>query len=94
MKSFRDEILDIILILKGEKKEDSIVKTQFKGLAKMKKILNKMDQTLEQFEYHKTNMNTGTKLLSFYVQDLLDLAQLKAGTIQKNIEMVNVNNPL
>ena len=39
-------------------------------------------------------MKTGTKLLSFYVQDLLDLAQLRAGTIKKNFENVNVNEPL
>jgi hypothetical protein len=39
-------------------------------------------------------METGTKLLSFYVQDLLDLAQLKGGTIEKNIEFINVNLPL
>jgi hypothetical protein len=33
-----------------------------------------MDENIEQFEYSKKNMSTGTKLLSFYVQDLLDLA--------------------
>ena len=39
-------------------------------------------------------MSTGCKLLSFYVQDLLDLAQMRAGTIKKNFEYINVNNPL
>jgi signal transduction histidine kinase len=53
-----------------------------------------MDNTLAEFTYTKQNMRTGTKLLGFYVQDLLDLAELKAGTIKKNIELVNINLPL
>ncbi len=50
--------------------------------------------SIRQFESQEKNMKTGCKLLSFYVQDLLDLAQLRAGTIKKNFEMTNVNNPL
>ena len=61
-------------------------------------IINKkladIDKNIKQFEYQKSNMKTGAKLLSFYVQDLLDLAQLRAGTIKKNFECVNVNLPL
>jgi signal transduction histidine kinase len=53
-----------------------------------------MDNTIADFTYTKQNMSTGTKLLGFYVQDLLDLAELKAGTIKKNIELVNINLPL
>lgn len=60
----------------------------------MKKLFKKMDDTLGQFTYSNKNMSTGTKLLSFYVQDLLDLAELKAGTIKKNIEFININSPL
>ena len=60
----------------------------------MKIVLKKMDITLEELTQQKQNMSTGTKLLSFYVQDLLDLAQFKAGSITKNIEFVNVNMPL
>ena len=34
---------------------------------------------------------TGAKLLGFYVQDLLDLAQMRSGKIVKNIEQVDIN---
>lgn len=39
----------------------------------------------------KDNIVTGTKLLGFYVQDMLDLAQIRSGKIVKNIERVDIN---
>jgi hypothetical protein len=69
-------------------------KSQYNGFSKCLNIFKKMDETLAQLTCTKKNMSTGTKLLSFYVQDLLDLAELKAGTIKKNIEYVNINIPL
>jgi signal transduction histidine kinase len=60
----------------------------------VRKITKKIDKSIRKFEDQLKNMKTGCKLLSFYVQDLLDLAQMKAGTIKKNFEMTNVNKPL
>ena len=40
------------------------------------------------------NIVTGAKLLGFYVQDMLDLAQIRSGTIVKNIERVDINEVL
>ena len=87
MKKFREEILKEIK--KEPKNSLSDDSHTF-----IKKKLADIDKNLKQFEYQKSNMKTGTKLLSFYVQDLLDLAQLRAGTIKKNFECVNVNIPL
>lgn len=42
----------------------------------------------------KTNILTGSKLLEFYVQDLLDLAQIRSGKIVKNIERTDINDLL
>lgn len=42
----------------------------------------------------KTNIATGSKLLGFYVQDLLDLAQIRSGKIEMHIENVDVNTVL
>jgi K+-sensing histidine kinase KdpD len=45
-------------------------------------------------EFLKGNIMTGSKLLGFYVQDLLDLAQIRSGKIVKNIERVDINEVL
>lgn len=42
----------------------------------------------------KNNIVTGAKLLGFYVQDMLDLAQIRSGKIVKNIERVDINEVL
>ena len=59
-----------------------------------RKLVKKWEKLLKELSGLKANIKTGSKLLGFYVQDLLDLAQIKAGKIIKNIELVNVNQVL
>jgi signal transduction histidine kinase len=61
---------------------------------KVNKIIKKIVSNIRQLESENKIMRTGCQLLGFYVQDLLDLAQIRAGTVTKNFEMTNVNEPL
>jgi signal transduction histidine kinase len=83
MTKFKDE-------LKGElaalNREDETKKSR--------RLVKKWEKALKEISYLKANMKTGSKLLGFYVQDLLDLAQIRAGKIVKNVERVNVNEVL
>ena len=48
----------------------------------------------KKMENQQNNIVTGANLLSFYVQDQLDLALIRTGKIVKNIEKVDINEVL
>ena len=63
-------------------------------LKTMKKFVKKCGKSIKAMDYLKGNITTGSKLLGFYVQDLLDLAQIRSGKIVKNIERTDINEVL
>lgn len=60
----------------------------------MRKFAKKCDKSIKDMDHLKSNILTGSKLLGFYVQDLLDLAQIRSGKIVKNIERTDINEIL
>lgn len=44
-------------------------------------LFKKMEKSFEKIGHIDDNMKTSSKLLGFYVQDLLDVSQIKNGTI-------------
>lgn len=56
--------------------------------------MHNLDKSLTKIDHIDKNLKTSSKLLGFYVQDLLDVSQIKAGTITKNIKHVNLNKVL
>lgn len=83
MTKFKDELKKEIATLGKEEQTK-----------KSRKLVKKWEKSLKELGSLKANIKTGSKLLGFYVQDLLDLAQIKAGKIVKNLELVNVNQVL
>ena len=39
-------------------------------------------------------MKTSCKMISYFVQDLLDMSQIKAGKLTKNVQITNINEAL
>ena len=58
------------------------------------KCLHDLQKRLNKIDFIDKNLSTSSKLLGFYVQDLLDSSQIKAGTIKKNTRVVNINKVL
>lgn len=53
-----------------------------------------MESIYKQLSSIGANLFTGAKLLGYFVQDLLDLAQIRAGVIKKNLSVANINEIL
>lgn len=62
--------------------------------SKAHQFLKKVDGSLKHLNIYKTNLETGSKLLQFYVQDMFDLANFSSGKIVKNIQTININTVL
>ena len=86
--------------------ELSSIKTQFKEFkekvstfpSEIKEMshqfLKRVDGSLKHMSIYKTNLETGSKLLQFYVQDMFDLANFSSGRIVKNMQTININTVL
>ena len=85
-----DEIKNLKEKLKESLLEDNEDMQKF--IKQQHKTLHSLDKTLNKIDFIDKNLKTSSKLLGFYVQDLLDVTQIKAGTITKNIKQVNLNN--
>ena len=57
-------------------------------------MVDKIDCIYKELTSISANLFTGAKLLGFFVQDLLDLAQIRAGVIKKNMCIANINQIL
>lgn len=87
-----DEIKNLKEQLKESLFEDNTDMEKF--IKHQHKTLHSLDKTLNKIDFIDKNLKTSSKLLGFYVQDLLDVSQIKAGTITKNIKQVNLNKVL
>ena len=54
-------------------------------------MVDKIDCIYKELTSISANLFTSAKLLGFFVQDLLDLAQIRAGVIKKNMCITNIN---
>ena len=72
----------------------SCTPSQKEYVKKMSKFTERNQERIMVMNTQKDNIVTGAKLLGFYVQDMLDLAQIRSGKIVKNIERVDINEVL
>lgn len=91
MQTFNADIVELENSIPENIMTSTSVMKKFK---KLKKFSKKCEKSIDDMSSLKTNILTGSKLLEFYVQDLLDLAQIRSGKIVKNIERTDINDLL